>query len=125
MHLFQCTDKKTVLWNFTPGYGQVELAALRKDVTCISFVVNSDHRRLLEQRLKLAIMIEGLRGETTLLRGRRVLSTHRSIEGAHSTGQASQALQDSEVEGKAGSKEDDEGLDGEAEGEASDADTIV
>ena len=74
---------RTVILNHTPGYGQLELASLRKDIPCISIVANCKHRVILEQRLILTIMLEGLRGQTRLLRGRRVLSMQRSIGGGH------------------------------------------
>ena len=44
---------RTVILNHTPGYGQLELASLRKDIPCISIVANCKHRVILEQRLIL------------------------------------------------------------------------
>ncbi|CAE7568306.1 Nek5 [Symbiodinium sp. CCMP2592] len=84
LHMYSLEEgKRTVIVNYTPGFGQVELASLRKDISCMSIVANSTHRAILEQRLILTIMLEGLRGQTKLLRGRRVLSLERSIGGGH------------------------------------------
>ena len=82
IHMWGAATKQTTVISFTPGFGQLEMAAIRKDIDCVTIVANATYRKLLQQRLCLSIMLEGLRGEIGLFRGRRVLSAQRSLGGA-------------------------------------------
>ena len=84
IHMWGAATKQTTDISFTPGFGQLEMAAIRKDIDCVTIVANATHRKLLQQRLCLSIMLEGLRGEIGLFRGRRVLSAQRSLGGTSS-----------------------------------------